>query len=83
MKKWEVALTLFLFYFTTQAQTMVYKNNNLDGRIRAIEDRIALKELGDTFSILADQKDVQAQTLLFTETQASRGRAIVISKSFS
>lgn len=32
-----------------------------------IEDKMALKELVDRFSILADQKDTEAQTLLFTE----------------
>lgn len=31
------------------------------------EDRIALKNLVDTFSILADRKEVQQQALLFTE----------------
>jgi hypothetical protein len=50
-----------------QAQTTT-KDNNLDGRIRASEDRMALKELVEIFSNLADQKDVQAQTLLFTES---------------
>lgn len=32
-----------------------------------IEEKLALKELVDTFSILADKKDVAAQVLLFTE----------------
>lgn len=36
-------------------------------RIQAIEDHTALKALVDHFSILADQKNAQAQTLLFTE----------------
>lgn len=40
------------------------KNDNQ--RIREIEDRIALKELVDTFSILADKKDIKMQVLLFT-----------------
>jgi hypothetical protein len=43
-------------------------DDNLQKRISDIEDRIALKELVDTFSILADKKDVKAQTLLFTPT---------------
>lgn len=38
----------------------------VEARLRAIEDRVALKELVDTFSILADKKDVKAQTQLFT-----------------
>ena len=41
-------------------------DSNLDKRIREVEDRIALKELADDFSILADKKDVRAQTQLFT-----------------
>ncbi|TKZ30353.1 nuclear transport factor 2 family protein [Brachyspira catarrhinii] len=32
-----------------------------------IENRMALKELVDTFSILADKKETDAQTFLFTE----------------
>jgi hypothetical protein len=42
-------------------------DNHLGDRIRLLEDRAALKELVDTFSILADRKDVQAQVQLFTE----------------
>ena len=44
---------------------------NENTSIRAIEDRIALKNLVDTFSILADQKETQKQTLLFTEDGVS------------
>ena len=40
-------------------------------RIQAIEDKIALKNLVDTFSILADRKDIQKQILLFTEDAVS------------
>jgi hypothetical protein len=58
MKKYLLALTLFLFYFSSKAQTM--KNT------KELEDRVALKELVDNFSILADKKDVQAQVQLFT-----------------
>ncbi len=36
-------------------------------RLQAIEDRVAIKALVDTFSVLADRKDVQKQILLFTE----------------
>ena len=43
------------------------QDDTLPDRIAALEDKLALKELVDTFSILADQKDTQAQTLLFTE----------------
>src|SRR2546421_7611792 len=66
MKKSVLLLTLlFLFCFPTNGQAMK-NDDNLNKRISEIEDRIALKELVDTFSILADKKDVKAQTQLFT-----------------
>lgn len=42
-------------------------DTTMEQRIAAIEDKQALKELVDTFSILADEKKAQEQTLLFTE----------------
>jgi SnoaL-like domain len=65
MKKSVLLLVLLLFYVSTEAQTM-RNDDNLKKRISEIEDRIALKELVDTFSVLADKKDVKAQTQLFT-----------------
>ena len=41
-------------------------------RINAIEDRQQLKALVDTFSVLADVKDTDAQGLLFTEDGVMR-----------
>jgi len=35
--------------------------------VQSLEDRAALRTLVDTFSILADRKDVERQMLLFTE----------------
>jgi hypothetical protein len=59
-----LALSL-LFSVPHEAQTM--KNeNDLQKRVRELEDRAALKELVDTFSILADKKDVKTQVQLFT-----------------
>jgi ketosteroid isomerase-like protein len=49
----------------TMAQTS--NDGNLAQRIQQLEDRAALKMLVDTFSNLADRKDVQRQVLLFTE----------------
>ena len=69
MKKDVLTLTLLLFYFLSNAQTM--KNNDLYKRISEIEDRIALKNIVDTFSILADQKETQKQSLLFTDDAIS------------
>ena len=39
----------------------------LEQRIEAIEDRMAIKNVVDTFSTLADTKEVELQGLLFTE----------------
>jgi hypothetical protein len=59
-------LTVFLLFCSSgEAQTMK-TNENLNNRIVEIEDRIALKELVDTFSTLSDKKEVRAQTQLFT-----------------
>ena len=82
MKKNVLAFTLLLFYFLPKAQKM--NANNLNKRISEIEDRIAIKNLVDTFSILADVKETQKQTLLFTENatvesimNGQRGAALV------
>lgn len=50
-------------WFTAAAQTTEATNASL----KELEDRMALKELVDVFSNLADVKDVEAQVLLFTE----------------
>lgn len=66
MKKSALLIALLLSFFVpTEAQTM-RNDNDFNKRVREIEDRIALKGLVDTFSILADKKDVRAQTQLFT-----------------
>lgn len=43
------------------------ENIQLANRIEILEHKTALRELVDTFSNLADVKDAQGQTLLFTE----------------
>lgn len=43
------------------------EETNLTIRISAIEDKMAIRETFDTFSILADERDLQTQSLLFTE----------------
>lgn len=44
------------------------KNHNSMGtRIQAIEDKMAIKEVVDIFSNLADTKEIDKQVLLFTE----------------
>lgn len=72
MKKIVLLFSLLLvFCFSSEGQTTKGKNmkndNNLEKRLGQIEDRIALKELVDTFSVLADSKDIPKQVLLFTE----------------
>ncbi len=59
-----LALSL-LFSVPLEAQTMK-NDNDFQKRVRELEDRAALKELVDTFSILADKKDVKTQVQLFT-----------------
>src|SRR5918993_2881452 len=54
-----------LFSVSLEAQTMK-NDNDLQKRVRELEDKAALKELVDTFSILSDRKDVRAQVQLFT-----------------
>src|SRR3954471_7599150 len=69
MKRVALLLTLSFFFLTSKAQKMNSTNNNT--AIQAIEDRMALKNLVDTFSTLADQKETGKQTLLFTEDALS------------
>ena len=65
MKKYFLALALLLVHLAPKAQTP--KNKIQAMKIQEIEDRIAIKELVDTFSILADQKETDKQRYLFTE----------------
>ena len=69
MKKFVLALAFLSGYLLTNAQKM--NSTNTSAAIQAIEDRMALKNLVDTFSTLADQKETQKQTLLFTEDALS------------
>ena len=63
MKRITFLITMVLTCLLTKSQTV----NDLAMKIIEIEDRIAIKNLVDTFSILADQKETQKQTSLFTE----------------
>lgn len=47
----------------------------MESKIQSIEDKIAIKQVVDVFSNLADTKEIDKQVLLFTEV------AIVISKA--
>ena len=65
MKRTLITFIILALWLTTQAQKV--KTNHNNKTMTQIEDRLALKELVDIFSILADQKKTQEQTLLFTE----------------
>src|SRR5919199_5886359 len=61
-------ITSFLFLLLstiTIAQKM--DNKTIEQRVAAIEDKMAIKNVVDTFSILADTKEIDKQVLLFTE----------------
>jgi ketosteroid isomerase-like protein len=60
-----LAMALLILPVTTMTQTL--NDSNLTQRVQQLEDKAALKHLVDTFSNLADQKDVLKQVLLFTE----------------
>lgn len=66
MKKATLLFALSVIHLSLKAQTM--NDNNLSKRTSEIEDRMAIKNVVDTFSILADHKDIQKQVLLFTES---------------
>ena len=48
--------------------------NDTTARISAIEDKLAIKNLVDTFSILADRKDVANQVFLLAENATVQSR---------
>ena len=63
MKTFTFAALLLLMCCCTKTT----ENRMDEAKIQLIEDRLALKELVDVFSNLADTKDTSAQGLLFTE----------------
>jgi hypothetical protein len=52
---------------STRNQAHRMNGFNLEQRLQQIEDRVSIKSVVDTFSTLADQKDVASQLSLFTE----------------
>ena len=65
MKRVALLITLSIFFFSSKAQTM----KDITTRINEIEDRIAIKNLVDTFSILADVKDIKTKYCFSQKTQ--------------
>lgn len=64
MKPLVLALALLFFPLSAEAQPM--PDTDISRRVQQIEDRLALKNLVDTFSNLADSKAIDKQVLLFT-----------------
>lgn len=65
MKSIISTLVFALFSTLTFAQKM--DNKNIEQRLAAIEDKMAIKYVVDEFSNLADTKEIDKQVLLFTE----------------
>ena len=64
--KLSLASLLFIFISSiTFAQKI--DNKNIEQRLAAIEDKMAIKYVVDEFSNLADTKEIDRQVLLFTE----------------
>lgn len=64
MKKSIIFIALPFIYLMSCTQST---DKGLKNKLEEMEDRIAIKNLVDTFSILSDVKDAEAQSLLFTE----------------
>jgi hypothetical protein len=67
MTRYLIAFAVLVAGATACSKPQVTPTDTLTTRIAALEDRVAIKELVDTFSNLADTKEVEKQTLLFTE----------------
>ena len=65
MKLSTTTFVLLLFSTITFAQKM--DKINIEQRVAAIEDKMAIKFVVDEFSNLADTKEIDKQVLLFTE----------------
>ena len=62
-----VIITLVLALSTTLSFAQKMENKNIEQRLAAIEDKMAIKYVVDEFSNLADTKEIDKQVLLFTE----------------
>jgi ketosteroid isomerase-like protein len=71
---YRLMLAFALFALPAALHAQAARPGDLAARIAQLEDRAALKALVDTFSILADRKDVQRQLLLFTEDATVESR---------
>lgn len=62
-----ISITSVLLFISTLIFAQKMDNKNLEQRVNAIEDKMAIKEVVDVFSNLADTKEIAKQVLLFTE----------------
>lgn len=65
MKTTTLILISLLFSLAGNAQNK--KQNTMESKIQTIEDKMAIKQVVDVFSNLADTKEIDKQVLLFTE----------------
>ncbi|MBS1975203.1 MAG: nuclear transport factor 2 family protein, partial [Bacteroidetes bacterium] len=65
MKKNILLFLLTAFSLAGYAQNK--KQNTMESKIQTIEDKMAIKQVVDIFSNLADSKEINKQVLLFTE----------------
>ena len=64
----KLSITTFLFLlFSTITFAQNTNNKNIEQRLAAIEDKMAIKYVVDEFSNLADTKEIDKQVLLFTK----------------
>jgi len=64
MKK---SIFLLLSAFSLAGCLQNKNQNTMESKIQAIEDKMAIKQVVDVFSNLADTKEIDKQVLLFTE----------------
>jgi ketosteroid isomerase-like protein len=62
-----IVLTLLLSLSTVTFAQKNMEKNNIQQRLEAIEDKMAIKYVVDEFSNLADTKEIDKQVMLFTE----------------
>lgn len=65
MKKIILLSLLTAFFIAGYAQNK--KQNTMESKIQTIEDKMAIKQVVDVFSNLADTKEIGKQVLLFSE----------------
>lgn len=66
MKTTTLIVISLLFSLAGNAQKNI-KQNSMESKIQTIEDKMAIKQVVDVFSNLADTKEIDKQVLLFTE----------------